>query len=119
MKTHIKALWAFALSLLLITALASCGQKKEAPISGVSVTVEAAGVYELVCESDNNTEGCSNADSSAMKGDYLLETLPPCRLTAYGADHKVLATIDLTEEQADTLVKLTLTEQMEFVQPEP
>ncbi len=120
MKAHIKILFTFALSLLMLTALAGCGQENEnTPTSGISVTVEASEVYEITCEASANTESTLNADSSAMKGVYHLDSLPPCQLTAYDADHKELATIDLSQEQADTLVELTLTENMEFVRTEP
>lgn len=117
MKTRTKTLAVFVLSLLLVTALAGCGQA-DTPDSGVSVTVEVPGVYEIVADAPNNSESTMNADSSEMSGNYYLETTPPCTVSAYDKNHIVLATIDLSGERADSLVQLTLNDSMEFVKNE-
>lgn len=119
MKTRMKALSALVLSLLFVVALTGCGQgDPETHDSGISITVEAAGVYEILAETQFNSETGMNADQSEMSGNYYFETTTPCNLFAYDKDGAILAMIGLSDEYGDGLLELTLTDSMEFVETE-
>lgn len=119
MKTRMKALSALTLALLFVVALTGCGKEEpEVHDSGLSITVEAAGVYEILAETQFNSETGMNADQSEMSGDYYFETTTPCNLFAYDKDGAILAMIGLGDEYDDGLLQLTLTESMEFVERE-
>lgn len=115
MKKHLKALSVLVLSLLFVAALAGCGEEADTPVSGISVTVEASGVYEMLADAQNNSETAINADGSEMSGDYYFETTAPCNLAAYDKNGAILAETSLSDDYADRLVQVTLNDSMEFV----